>query len=175
METTGEKIRNIRKEKGLTQKQLAELIGTSQQNLAQYENGKRNPKFLTIKKIAYALEVPFTQLVPKGDDTETIESLQAIRSTGEIDFNRIASAIKKAMSSEHHRINLSEELTKSLESVIEQHQKEQENDERFKMYGFPDATSIKRISDVYLKLNEEGQQKVVEYATDLSQNERYKK
>lgn len=60
---TGEKIRMIRLEKGITQKQLAKLLNTSQQNLAQYESGKRKPKIETLHKIAYALNVPVTELV----------------------------------------------------------------------------------------------------------------
>lgn len=42
--TTGEKIKTIRKKRGLTQRELAEKLGTTPQNLAQYENNKRNPK-----------------------------------------------------------------------------------------------------------------------------------
>lgn len=62
--TTGENIKRIRKNKGITQKQLAERLNTSQQNLAQYENDKRNPKFETLKKIANALEVYVGELEP---------------------------------------------------------------------------------------------------------------
>lgn len=60
---TGEKIRTIRLKKGISQKQLAKLLNTSQQNLAQYESGKRNPKIETLHKIAHALDVPVTELV----------------------------------------------------------------------------------------------------------------
>ncbi|MDY4115127.1 helix-turn-helix domain-containing protein [Blautia sp. HCP3S3_D9] len=62
--TTGENIKRIRKNKGITQKQLAERLNTSQQNLAQYENDKRNPKFETLKKIADALDVYVGELEP---------------------------------------------------------------------------------------------------------------
>lgn len=61
--STGEKIKKIRLKKGITQKQLAELLNTSQQNLAQYESGKRKPKIETLRKIAHALNVPVTELV----------------------------------------------------------------------------------------------------------------
>lgn len=60
--TLGERIKMIRKEKGLTQKQLALKLNTSPQNLAQYENGKRNPKRETLQKIADALEIPLFKL-----------------------------------------------------------------------------------------------------------------
>ena len=48
---TSERIKQARKKAGLTQKKLAEILGTSQQNLAQYENGKRKPKIETLKKL----------------------------------------------------------------------------------------------------------------------------
>lgn len=59
----GDKIKQIRKQAGLTQKELAEQLGTTQQNLAQYENGKRRPKIETIEKIADALKIPVGHLL----------------------------------------------------------------------------------------------------------------
>ena len=59
----GEKIREIRISKGMTQKELAAKLDTTQQNLAQYENGKRNPKLMTIQKIADALNVELDELM----------------------------------------------------------------------------------------------------------------
>lgn len=56
MSNIGENIKRIRKEKGYFQKQLAERLGTTPQNLAQYENGKRIPKIETLIKIAEALD-----------------------------------------------------------------------------------------------------------------------
>lgn len=60
--SVGENIKIIRKEKGLTQKQLADKLGTTQQNLAQYENNKRKPKLETLQKIADALCTPLETL-----------------------------------------------------------------------------------------------------------------
>lgn len=54
----GENIRRFRMARKLTQKELGELIGTTQQMIAQYENGKRNPKLETVSKIADALHTP---------------------------------------------------------------------------------------------------------------------
>ena len=56
--TVGERIKQIRKEKGLTQGDLAKRLGVSQAMITQYENHQREPKkFDTVKKIAAALEV----------------------------------------------------------------------------------------------------------------------
>lgn len=62
--TTGENIKRIRKEKGLTQKELGELCGINEANIRKYENGKQNPKIETIRRIANALGVPLNDLMP---------------------------------------------------------------------------------------------------------------
>ena len=53
----------IRKEKGLTQEQLADRSGLSQQYISGLERGQRNPTILTIYEIAVALDVPHIALL----------------------------------------------------------------------------------------------------------------
>ena len=69
MATIGDRIRNARKLAGLTQSDLAKKLNVTQQMIAAYENGKRNPKFETIKKIAFYLHVDPLELIY---DKETI-------------------------------------------------------------------------------------------------------
>lgn len=52
---TGTKIKEIRKQKGLTQKQLGDLCGMADSAIRRYENGNANPKIETLQKIADAL------------------------------------------------------------------------------------------------------------------------
>lgn len=59
---TGDRIRQFRKARGLTQKQLGELCGIADSNIRKYESGRQNPKLETLKKIADALGVPTTSL-----------------------------------------------------------------------------------------------------------------
>lgn len=59
----GENIKKIRKEKGLTQKELGIRLGVSQAAIGQFENTEANLKMETIKKIAEALEVDYTRLI----------------------------------------------------------------------------------------------------------------
>lgn len=61
--TVGENIRKIRKEKGLTQKQLGELCGMKEANVRKYELGKANPKIETVSRIASALGVNIVDLM----------------------------------------------------------------------------------------------------------------
>lgn len=53
--TIGENIRKIRKQQGLTQKELAELAGLNEVTIRSYEAGKFKPKLENIKKLSKAL------------------------------------------------------------------------------------------------------------------------
>ena len=50
-----EEIITARKEKNLTQKNLAELIGTRQSNISRLESGNYNPSLELLTKIAQAM------------------------------------------------------------------------------------------------------------------------
>ncbi len=65
---TCEKIAFVRKKKNLTQKELGNKLGVTQQTVAQYENGARIPKLETLKKIASALDVPVEDILGLNDD-----------------------------------------------------------------------------------------------------------
>lgn len=53
----GERVRFLRKEKGLTQTQLAELVGKDRQYLYKIEKGKVTANIVTISCLAQALEI----------------------------------------------------------------------------------------------------------------------
>jgi len=65
--TLGEKIREIRLLKNLSQIKLATLLNTEKTNLSRLENGGTNPTFLTLKKVADILQVHLCDLIPFGD------------------------------------------------------------------------------------------------------------
>ena len=65
--TTGERIRAARKNAGLTQKQLGERLNISYQTIAQWENGLRNPKLETLRKIAKEVRCPITDLLTEDE------------------------------------------------------------------------------------------------------------
>lgn len=60
-------IRNLRKENGYTQKQLAELSGIATITLQQYESGKREPKIEQLIKLSNALQVDINELLEDSD------------------------------------------------------------------------------------------------------------
>ncbi len=60
----GEKIRYLRIQKNMTQKELGEKLGgIPQQQIGRWENGKSNPKLNTLQKIAAALSVNVNDLL----------------------------------------------------------------------------------------------------------------
>ncbi|MCI9093144.1 MAG: helix-turn-helix transcriptional regulator [Coprobacillus sp.] len=83
--SVGENIRKIRKEKGLTQKQLSELSGVHEVQIRRYETNKSiMPKVETISKLAKALCVTTAILIDDEDwdilkqDEKTVKSFLSI-------------------------------------------------------------------------------------------------
>lgn len=67
------RLKNFRKEKGLTQKQFAEWIGISNNNISQYEKGLHVPEIKTALKMKRALNKPLDwiyfgdeEIIPKS-------------------------------------------------------------------------------------------------------------
>jgi transcriptional regulator with XRE-family HTH domain len=58
----GQRVRELRKSKGLSQEQLAHLSGLSRQYITDVERGARNIAIVNVEKIAKALEIPLSKL-----------------------------------------------------------------------------------------------------------------
>lgn len=66
----GRNFARLRREKGLTQEQVEERSGFSQQYLSGLERGHRNPTVVTLYELADALGVSHVELVkPDGGET----------------------------------------------------------------------------------------------------------
>lgn len=72
----GLKIKELRKRKGLTQEQLAELIDMEQNSISVIESGRNFPTLGTLEKIAQILEVNLSDFFNYDyiDDIETIKA-----------------------------------------------------------------------------------------------------
>lgn len=81
--TVGERIQKIRKAKGLTQKDLGVLSGTSEITVRQYEIGKRQPRLEQLLLIADALGVSSGELI--GEDKSPYD-----------DFDKVSKILKFA-------------------------------------------------------------------------------
>jgi transcriptional regulator with XRE-family HTH domain len=64
----GRNVKRIRQEKGLTQEQLADLSGFSQQYISGLEQGRRNPTVVSLYELATALGVTHIELVRAIDE-----------------------------------------------------------------------------------------------------------
>lgn len=56
-------VYRLRKDRGLTQEQLAEAVGVRQPRIAEVERGDANPRLLTLSRLAFALGVPVAALL----------------------------------------------------------------------------------------------------------------
>ena len=74
--TIGENIRRIRKERGLTLKQLGEAVGVSEAYIRAYESGRRNPKQQSLEAIALALHVNVEALT--GADFDGVKAMHRL-------------------------------------------------------------------------------------------------
>ena len=64
----GERIRRARKNKGLSQEELGELIGVHGNTVSAWENGVFLPKILIMQKLAQALDIPEKDLLTDPPD-----------------------------------------------------------------------------------------------------------
>lgn len=106
---TGEKIKKARLNKHISQKKLGELIGTSQQMIAQYETGSRKPKIETLTKIANALNAPLSDFEDPGTLSlaDSILSLFMNNPPKEIQLSPEEEALKADISSAFYNLNIS--------------------------------------------------------------------
>ncbi|MBZ9859703.1 helix-turn-helix domain-containing protein [Mesorhizobium sp. CA12] len=64
----GQNFARLRREKGLTQEQVEERSGFSQQYLSGLERGQRNPTVVTLFELAQALGVSHIDLLQPGSE-----------------------------------------------------------------------------------------------------------
>ena len=152
--TVGERIKKIRLEKGLTQKQLAEKCGLFDSTIRKYESGRQNPKIETVEKIANALGVETSELL--YEQSELIAQMKRM-----FDVHDVLNSTKVAF-------NLN--VIDSMKIMFKNHP------ELFQEDTQPEEKSINDDTISKLEtLNTLGQQKANEYITDLSEQEKYTK
>ncbi|HEN6441229.1 TPA: helix-turn-helix transcriptional regulator [Streptococcus agalactiae] len=67
-----EKLKQARKNIGLTQKEVAEKLGIAQQQYARWEQGQRKPKYETLEKLAEVFGTTTDALRGRDDGLEDI-------------------------------------------------------------------------------------------------------
>ena len=87
----GKKVRELREEAGITQKQLGDLLGYSPMGISHFENGIRNLRIDDIKKLADYFKKDIAFFMPNNNSVITAP-VTMFRGAGE--FN---SEIKKSL------------------------------------------------------------------------------
>lgn len=156
----GENIKKIRKEKGLTQKQLGNKLGISQAAIGQFENSS-NLKIDTIQKIADALETPMILFV----EDDLLDVATWIDGSAEQDlidkkFNEIMNNTEISIDEKKRK---TEELLTQLEIMEDYH-----------IDNVNHAIEY-RINQIVKQLNHIGKEKALEHVEMLSKIPEYKK
>lgn len=100
METTGDpifahRLRGIRELRGLSQGDLAEKIGKEPGLVSHFENARRAPSLLVLKRLADALQVTIDYLTGRTDDPAGAEP-QAVGDSVVARINRSVKSLNEA-------------------------------------------------------------------------------
>lgn len=135
------RIKEVRKEKGITQQQLADRLHVSRQAISKLENGD-NVTVDTIKKVAEALDCPVMLLLI--DKNDAVEATLYLVSDEDLSFDSDPS------------------LKERFEKKIDQY---------YKYLETTDTAYIKKLSIPALKLNDLGRKLLLDNAEALAANE----
>ena len=69
MDIFATRLKELRKEKGLTQKQLAVAVNTTDDSIFSWEKGRSQPAIETIRVLCYILDVSADYLLGLEDET----------------------------------------------------------------------------------------------------------
>lgn len=141
----GTKIKEIRKDKGLTQKQLAEKAHLSVASIQGYEQKKYKPKIETIEQIANALDVSISALDPDLYYTSTIRQFASVG-----DFDDFRQSLENKLK------KYSENDLQALRKLDESHKYE------------------KMLINRFDELNDKGKEKAIEQVELLTKIPEYK-
>lgn len=180
-------LKQLRKEHNLTQKDLAEKVGVSIATIQGYEQNKYKPKAETIYKIAEALNISYTRLLGIYYDDPVLEYTGY---TGTLDY-LIEICINELLKiPEEEKEILRNDILNDIKDAPEPID---DNDDNVRRYFFEldvyyshkildiilqsyvdcDIYDVTALLGYYLLLNEEGQNKVLEYAEDLYRGKNY--
>lgn len=126
--TFGDKLKNIRLEKKLSQEEFANLLGTSKQVISRYETNQRTPKITIAQEYADKLSIPLNFLIDDNisdiSDLSTTESLtdkiKKLPTDKQKEVEKVVDAISSNETMAAHRSDdpmneLPEEARKSIE------------------------------------------------------------
>lgn len=163
MMTFGEKLNQLRTDKGLSQSELARRIGISRSVICNYENGKRsNITAPTLRALANALGVTWQELVL---DTE-IQETAALKIDGYMSFKTIGG---QTSFNNHPVASESEVVFQPSDTPFREH-----------LHHIIDTMDNEEISDIsgilgaYAASNENGRKSITQHAWEVKQISDYR-
>lgn len=171
MSTFGKKLQKLRQSKNLSQQELSDTLNIGRSTLANYEQGKREPNFDTIKKVANYFNVSVDYLFGYNDCCDNsctcgtrIKEALRIRGMKQSELAK-KTGISKSMISEylHDKYEPKQGNVQLIAEAL--------NIPINYLLGQEDNKNI--LPNEYYNLNEQGKEMVIEYIQMLSMNEKY--
>ena len=94
----GDKIKQLREEKSITQANLAKLLDVSPSTVGMWEQNRRTPDIEILKRLSDILHVSIDYLLEKTDVKNYLEDPNvtiALHSNGELDYSDLSDEAKK--------------------------------------------------------------------------------
>lgn len=98
MTNIGLKIKEIRKEKGYSQRRLGEMLNLTEQTISNYESGRRQVDFKTLEAIADVLNVTIETFITSDERNQALEA--------EKQRNKLPKGITPISEMQHHYVPL---------------------------------------------------------------------
>lgn len=127
------KLKQIRKSKGLTQDKLAEISGIHRNSIGNWERGKNLPKFEETKKIADALGVSIQDLI---DDNTEIKNSENSENEDFTYWGGVINQTQKVINrGNEHEMSIVENLLKSAVEMFKPYNERKNNTNNFSVYS----------------------------------------
>lgn len=180
----GNRIRELRIEKGYTQKEMAELAGISYTTYSNYENNNREPSMKQIEKIAMALEMTtddllgYTHKFPISSgivDNENYHIMRLLKAKDELSIKQMNLDKNYDPKTEESRSNYATDA-----DYIQFHLKKTVSDINDFRLLIEEKMNGQELSLPYeilfslKKINPEGEKRILEEIENLSYNPKYK-
>lgn len=116
-------IKQKRKERGLTQKELAKIVHTSQQAIARYETQKAEPSLEVLQAISEALGTPLSYFIDEDTSETEKEYIALYRSLSEENQNKALEFLRLLKRQEMEQIYFTENRIYSKKDTAFQYDK----------------------------------------------------
>lgn len=150
--TTGERIRQARLSRGLTQQQLADKIGTHWITISQWERGQRHPKRESVLQIANALNINEEDIygTPRLYSDEQRLQLTTDILNAAIELSKVTNP-----NNDPDGYEMLQRIIPGLQNTIKTMQNPKTNNPKFKL--MPYEKNLQEFMTRFESLNQEGQ------------------